>query len=333
MRIKKILLSLSTHNRQDKLSIENEMGESIRLVAKPVSVRKWKVVFLSVLFLCVILVSGIIILKPQSFTSAPTPASPSQDIPQEIVEPVIIDGTNDTVRIQAVNGGKLTKLNVAVGQIVKTGQVLFEFDDRNAKHDLKMSQLALRETKNALMMQKQNVSYIQAQLQRLQKIDKRAISRVEIEQKKHELKMQMMQLSQIKNQLKIAQLRVKGAQRALELCTLSSPLDGIILQSNFRLHEMVGGSQTVLVMGDAKNIMVRASVEERDVQRFSPTGPAYIFDTLGQKVPLSFVRLEPFIVFSDRLGTRVQDAIYTIDREKYPNFISGQQVSASFQRK
>lgn len=331
MRIKKILLSLYPPNRENRVNIENDMGESIKLVAKPVPSINKKALFLSVLVVCFILLYGLTLLKAQPLKSAPAPSS--QSIPQEIVEPVIIDGTNDTVRIQTVNGGKLTKLNVAVGQIVKKGQLLFEFDARYAKHELKMSQLAVTEIKNALMMQEQVVSHIQTQLHTIQKIDKRAISRAEIEQKKHELKMQVMQLSQVKNQLKIAQLRLKGAQRALQLCTVSSPMDGIILQSNFRPHEMVGGSQTVLVMGDAKNITVRASVEERDIQRFSATGSAYIFDTLGQKVPLTFVRLEPFIVFSDRLGTRVQDAIYTLDREKYPNFISGQQISAYFQRK
>jgi HlyD family secretion protein len=83
---------------------------------------------------------------------------------------------------------------------------------------------------------------------------------------------------------------------------------------------------------------VRVDVDESDIPRFRPGAPgeASPRGSPGQKFPLKFVRVEPFVLpkrsltggSTERADTRVLPVIYAIDAPDPPLYV-GQQLDVS----
>lgn len=80
----------------------------------------------------------------------------------------------------------------------------------------------------------------------------------------------------------------------------------------------------LVVMGNLRPLHVRVNVDEEDLPRLRINSPARAKirgDVRQQEVPLSFVRLEPYVVpktsltgvNTERVDTRVVQVIYAID--------------------
>src|SRR4029079_13998653 len=89
--------------------------------------------------------------------------------------------------------------------------------------------------------------------------------------------------------------------------------------------------------GNVQQLHVRVDIDEYDIPRFRTTAPAEAA-LKGQpdvKVPLRFVRVEPFVVpkksltgdNTERVDTRVLQVIYAIDTQGRQLFV-GQQLDA-----
>ncbi len=105
-------------------------------------------------------------------------------------------------------------------------------------------------------------------------------------------------------------------------------MDGTILQVNVRPGEYVSttGTQSLILMGNLRPLHLRVNVDEEDIPRLKLFAPARakIRGDAGQKeVPLTFVRLEPFVVpktsltgvNTERVDTRVVQVIFAVDSE------------------
>ncbi|MGL4552075.1 MAG: HlyD family secretion protein [Gemmataceae bacterium] len=114
----------------------------------------------------------------------------------------------------------------------------------------------------------------------------------------------------------LARLKVKAPElrhRALE-----------VLQVNVRPGEFVNaaGGSALVVLGSTKQLHVRADLDEHDIHRFSPRAAAraMLRGDPSQEYPLTFVRVEPYVVpkrsltgdNTERVDTRVLQVIYAV---------------------
>lgn len=134
-----------------------------------------------------------------------------------------------------------------------------------------------------------------------------------------------------------AQAQVDQTQIELDRLVVRALVDGEVLQVNVRPGEFVGAppDQPLIVLGNVQQLHVRVDIDEYDIPRFVPEAPARA--TLkGQPAeffPLTFVRLEPYVVpkksltgdNTERVDTRVLQVIYSIDARGKRLFV-GQQL-------
>ncbi|HXG10691.1 MAG TPA: HlyD family efflux transporter periplasmic adaptor subunit [Gemmataceae bacterium] len=122
--------------------------------------------------------------------------------------------------------------------------------------------------------------------------------------------------------VKQAEAQVLQVKTALELLEVRAPIDAELLQINVRPGEFVGAppGQTLVLLGNVKDIHVRVDIDEHDAPRFQPGMPAvgYLRGLTNVKYPLEYVRTEHYIVpkksltgdNTERVDTRVLQVIY-----------------------
>ncbi len=113
---------------------------------------------------------------------------------------------------------------------------------------------------------------------------------------------------------------------------------GRVLQVNVRPGEFVGTppNQPLVILGNIDRLHVRVDIDEYDIPRFRKEASAVAVPrgSLQEEYPLSFVRVEPFVVpkksltgdATERVDTRVLQVIYQFDPTGRPPLFVGQQV-------
>lgn len=301
---------------------------TIKLLAKKKSMKKYIVVYSSftLLFYCLLKAYFYFTLshhpskEQQATISSPT-----------IVVPAIIDSLADVTRIPALESGVLKAIHVSVGQKLKQGQALFSLEDTRATYALTMRKLEGEQARNNLLMQQKALTYAQKQLGQWKKVDERAISKAELHAKIHEVNTLKMNIKQAQYNVDLSEANLKNAELTLIHHTSRAPKDGIVLQINAHVNEFVGATQTIILLGDAEQVIVRASLDERDSLQFNPKNEAYLTSDLDTslKIPLKFMQLDQFITKQERLNSRVREVLYYFNREAYPKLVAGQQADVT----
>ena len=250
---------------------------------------------------------------------------------EKIVAPAMIDSLRDISRVFALQSGVVKQINAQVGQQVKKGALLFSLDSVLPENNVNIQRISRLQAENALVIQQKNLKHTRNQLARLRSLDKRAISQAELQEKIHEVNMGVVQLKQAKNNLALAKANLKNAKLILDQYSMVAPKNAVVLQINAHTNELVGGGQPIMLLGDANKVIVRVSLDERDVERFYPEGTAYITSnaTVPLNIPLTFLQLEQYIVTQDRLNSRVQEILFYFNRADYPKVVAGQQMDAT----
>jgi multidrug resistance efflux pump len=144
------------------------------------------------------------------------------------------------------------------------------------------------------------------------------------------------------DRLRVAAPRVRkpGADRTLNPIPDADLVRFRVLQVNVRPGEYVGAApgQAIVVLGTVGRLHVRVDVDENDIARFKPgtKGTASPRGEPNTRYPLSFVRVEPYVIpkksltgdNTERVDTRVLQVIYAIDVPD-PALYVGQQLDVS----
>jgi multidrug resistance efflux pump len=135
-----------------------------------------------------------------------------------------------------------------------------------------------------------------------------------------------------------AKAQIEQIQTDIDRCLVRAPVDGVALQVNVRPGEYVGAppSQALVVLGATDKVVhVRVDIDEHDIPRFKPAAPAEasLRGAPEKKYPLTFVRVEPYVIpkksltgdNTERVDTRVLQVIYALDVTGKPVYV-GQQM-------
>jgi HlyD family secretion protein len=168
------------------------------------------------------------------------------------------------------------------------------------------------------------------------------MSRAQLEQAKAQL--ELLQAGAWKYDLDVARQAVEQAkaqiqqvQTDIDRLTVRALVDGEVLQVNVRPGEYVGitAGQAYVMLGNVEKLHVRVSIDEHDIPRYRQgvKARAMLKGTPEIVYPLSFVRVEPFVVpkksltgeNTERVDTRVLQVIYSVDSQPLRLYV-GQQL-------
>lgn len=141
-----------------------------------------------------------------------------------------------------------------------------------------------------------------------------------------------------RSQIALAEAEIEKVRADIARLTIVAPGAGDVLRVNIRAGEYAQSGtlkDPLIVFGDITTLHVRADVDEQDAHRVAAGAAAYASPRgdSSQRIPLEFVRYEPYVVpkrsltgdVSERVDTRVLQVIYRIRADAAPLFV-GQQV-------
>lgn len=228
---------------------------------------------------------------------------------EKVAKVNILNSVTATGTIEPVNevtvgtqvSGIVSKIYVDYNSVVKKGQVIAELDKSNlmsqlntAKSQLSQAQASLRSAQSDLAYQKANFNRYKALYQ------KGLISANDYESARLSYQTSAQTVASRKDQVVAAQEEVSRAQTNLSYATITSPIDGIVVNKSVEEGQTVNANMSTpdlfTIAQDLTNMQVVADVDEADIgdvkkgERVTFTVDAYPDDTFEGTV--TQVRLE-----------------------------------------
>jgi HlyD family secretion protein len=278
--------------------------------------------------------------------SMPTPISEPPRSPYEHVVAAsgIIEAVNENVRVAPPVAGLVIKVLVKVGDPVAEQAPLFQLDDRELRAQLLTREAAIPPLQAQIEEQKYKIGDLETQLHRLQSVhDERAVSEDDLKRTWYALEMAKRGAQRLQANLKQAMAQRDEVRILLDRLTVRAPRRGTILQVNIRAGEYatLGSAEPLMLLGETEQLQVRADIDEVNAPLVMPQagGTASIKSLADRTIPLTFVRIEPYVIpkksltgeNTERVDTRVLQVIYRFDRPSFPVY-AGQQVDVFIER-
>lgn len=272
---------------------------------------------------------------------SPLPRNPPAEKPyaHAVSATGILESLSENILVGVAVSGVVSEVLVKVGDHVSKGDVLFRVDDRELKAQ-QFTATAAREVAqaNVLVVQAQRAK-LETQLMRYQSVtDARAISREELDNRRQDTEVSKAQERVAQANLIAAEAELKRLELLVERHQISAPRDGTVIQLNVRVGEYASTvpKMPALVLGETDRFQVRADVDEQSACRIR-SGQAGFASLKGQpnvKLPLEFIRIDPFVIpkvsltglGTERVDTRVLQVIYKVSRPEGVLMYAGQQV-------
>jgi len=270
----------------------------------------------------------------------PTPLVPPSQSPyaQSIGARGLVESVNENVRIAPSASGLIDKVDVHVGDVVKSGDVLFTMDSRDARAELEIQEARVK-VRTGLVAEAQTLlADRQDQLNRTSQLRQKGVASIdEMRRIEFALETAQRQFDRSQADLALANAELNNAKVQLDLLTVRAPRDGTVLLVNIRAGEytMVNPAEAAILLGDIRELQLRADVDESDAPRVRPgcKAVAFLKGTREQAIPLEFVRIEPYVLpkrslsgeSTERVDTRVLQVIFKFATPSFPVYV-GQQM-------
>lgn len=275
---------------------------------------------------------------------APVEPPPTSPYTATVAASGIIEAVNENVRIAPPLAGLVMDVLVKVGDQVDQGAPLFRLDDRDLQAQLVAREAAIAPARGRMDEQEIRLQDLQVQYGRLRSVlDAQGVSEDEVKRAWYAMKAAKRGLVRAHAELKQAVAQRDETAMLIARLTVRAPRDGTVLQVNTRAGEFVdpGADVPALLMGRTRQLQVRADVDEVNAPLVMAGNPgvAYIKGSTERAIPLTFDRIEPYIVpkksltgdNTERVDTRVLQIIYRFDPPPFPVY-TGQQVDVFIKR-
>jgi multidrug efflux pump subunit AcrA (membrane-fusion protein) len=228
---------------------------------------------------------------------------------------------------------------------VKAGAALFQLDDREVRARIRLLEAQAKSLRSQIAVDEALIADLADQLKRFAQLGRDQVATEdEVKRREFSLATAKARASATLAAAAVSEEAVRQAQTDLEILTVRAPRDGRLLQVNLREGEYASiksASDVLMLLGDVDTYQVRAEVDEQDAVLIGGDSPA-VASLKGHselKIPLKFVRIEPYVVPKrsltgdslERVDTRVLQIVYAFDRPEFPVYV-GQQVDVFIQR-
>lgn len=187
------------------------------------------------------------------------------------------------VKISADIPGRVTRLAVHEGDVVKRGQLLLELDNTQYDSNVRQTQATLIGARARLAQAQTQWKIAQSQHQRRKALfDRKLLSTQEMDTAENEYASARSAADAAREEVARYNAALTGARDNLSKTTYRSPIDGKITALNIEAGEIVvtgtmnnAGTQ-ILTVADISKMLVKADVDETDVVDVRPGQPAKI---------------------------------------------------------
>lgn len=251
----------------------------------------------------------------------------------------LVESLDQNVRVAPALPGLVTKVYVEVGHEVKAGDVLLELDQRESTAMVAAQEADIAALRIEVKEVEVNLADKRDQWTRMEKL---LASKVASEDEKQRLLFatQAMEsrLESTKAKVESATAQLSRLKVQLDLLTVRAPRDGQILQVNVRVGEysQPNAQEPAILLGQVDELQLRVDIDEDSASRVvtGMVAKAYVKGRREVEIPLTFVRIEPYILpkksltgeSSERVDTRVLQLIYRFKRPTALSVYVGQQM-------
>lgn len=204
-----------------------------------------------------------------------------------VEETVLASGViqaSSLVSVGAEVSGRIKTLNVALGDDVKTGDVIAEIDSLNQENAVKAAQASLANTEAQRTIQTANLGQAKTALERAEKLSpQKLISDADLQAAQLAVQTAEGQLQAIDAQIQQAEINVEAAQLNLDRTKIVAPSDGTVVAVSVEVGQSVNAnnsSPTIVKLANLDKMVVKAEISEADVPRVEPGQQVY-FTILG----------------------------------------------------
>ena len=152
--------------------------------------------------------------------------------------------------------GFVKQVNVAEGDIVKRGQLLYEIDSTDIDSKKRQTQLSVQMYQN----QYTNVKINYDRYKRL--YDKGLVSKFEVEQLE-------LQFKNLKDMIEISKAQVTEVNNQYKYLKIKAPNDGVIIKKSIKSGEMAIPGMPALVLSDISSLRIKTEIAENDLKYIS----------------------------------------------------------------
>jgi macrolide-specific efflux system membrane fusion protein len=190
----------------------------------------------------------------------------------------------EMVAVGAQVSGRITALNVKLGDMVKKGALVAEIDSITQRNDLRTAQAALANIKAQRDEAAADLENAQITLVRQQAIfDKQAGPKSDFDTAVATVKKTIAEIASLDAQITSAEVAVETAEANLAYTHITAPMDGTVLAIVNQQGQTVNAAQsapTIVILGQLQTMTVRAEISEADVVKVK-VGQAVDFTILG----------------------------------------------------
>lgn len=204
-----------------------------------------------------------------------------------VEETVLATGILKPVKLVAVGAqvsGRVTSIDVDVGDEVAEGDRIASIDSTNQENALRTTEASLSNVRAQLEEKKANLAYAQTNLDRQTRLlDQNATSRNEYETAVETLAATKAQIAALEAQISEAEVAVETAKVDLGYTQITAPINGTVLWVVTQEGQTVNAAQsapTIVILGQVDTMTVRAEISEVDVVKTEP-GQRVWFTILG----------------------------------------------------
>lgn len=288
------------------------------------------------LFLLVFAVSAAI--QPPRIRAQPVETPPSSPYDNAVAGTGTVEPQSELIAIASELSGVVRRVYVQPGQSVAAGAPLFELDSRAARAALAAAEAEAASAEAAARAAEVAVADERQRLTLFEAVDDpAAVSRDELERRRFALSRAEAAAAQARASARAARAAAEVRRVDLQRLVVTAPIGGRIYDVDVRVGEFAAagaGASPLMTIGSDGPLHIRAEFDEADVARLSSRGRAVatLRGRAGTRIPLTFVRFEPAVTEkraltggSERVDTRVVEAIYSFDAGQTPVFL-GQRV-------
>ena len=229
-----------------------------------------------------------------------------------IAQTVIATGTirsNNRVEVGAQVSGRITKLNVVLGQEVKKGDLIATIDSMTQENDLEKAKSQLSSYEKQLESKKVNLEVKKSKYNRASNLYKvKSISQDDYETAKQEYADAKSGVSELEELIKQAKIEVKIAETDLSYTVITSPIDGVVVSIPISEGQTVNSMQsapTIVQVADLKKMLIKPEISEGDITKLKK----------GQEVEFTILSL-PEKVYKAKIDS-IDPATTTLTDDEY----------------
>ncbi|MCK5110034.1 MAG: efflux RND transporter periplasmic adaptor subunit [Arcobacteraceae bacterium] len=148
--------------------------------------------------------------------------------------------------------GFIKSVNVAEGDIVKKGQLLYSIDSTEIDSKKQQALLGVQMYENQYLTMKRNYE----RFKRL--LEKGLVSKFEVEQLELGTK-------NLESMVTISKARVKEVDNQYQYLTIKAPNDSVVIRKNIKVGEMAIPGMPAIILSDLSNLKIKAEISEGDL--------------------------------------------------------------------